>query len=864
MSALLIQILFMSMRAVLIIGVVFGIRKLFALAHIPQKYVMPLWLIPFFFLVFPWRITVRTGFWIDIPKLAAGGGELAASDEEAIDEVEHNISDTVLQLAGWPQRLEWTESPNRWESGKLQLEQEQTQAGDQQNSQAISVEAGAEDMSKDADVRKAFRAGWENMLLDLKADVQTAAGVLSVIWAVGMFVFVLYAAVSYIRLKRNLLCSVRREDSSDESGTKYAVYDTDGIQTPMVFGFFQPCIYLPAGIDPVYESYVIAHEHMHIRRKDYLIKAGSYLITCLHWFNPAVWTAWYLMSKDMEMACDEETISRMGMEQRKEYASVLLELSVGRRSWFAVPPAFGEGDIRTRIQNIMVMKNKTKKAAVLAISVTILIMGVFLISGEKGAVQPAASVSTDISDPKRASQSTQKPDPAQKVLTFQMVRKAFAQHTVNEINFHEYTNGSREDFAYDDALNYLINFTFVYENERYKMQTSYEKNSDQLMDINILRLSDGEMRWIYTVNDEKEEIYPNDLQSFLDIKIAVADWLTLELPEGYSIGSYQGGIGYCGGALILPKVWQPKIQDSFAPIHWTYAGWIGKVAAPGDIFVFENGKLQTDRFPHANHSVELPVGIVDTSSAGSGWTTLMVHGWHDLYTAADLGELEEAGEDLRSLETQSEYWYFYFVKEGDPNAYVLSLSAKDFTKEKASEIAATVKITEDEAALQRKKNVQRTLDRYLQDFLQTMRADSRKVYQRDAFTGMDGYLAAKWLESQRELYKKEYGGIRSVHAGATELLHLKEKGDNLEVLARTGYTYTWGDGSQDTAHASNLFWITLEPEGSGWRVMDLAIRDCAEIITLEELLEQEWTKIGTPDKYQLVEKYFRQIYEKNL
>jgi len=112
------------------------------------------------------------------------------------------------------------------------------------------------------------------------------------------------------------------------------------------------------------------------------------------------------------------------------------------------------------------------------------------------------------------------------------------------------------------------------------------------------------MQWLYTVDEEKWELYPNDLQTYLDTKIEIGDWLTLDLPEGYTLGDYRGDIWYCGGAFISPRVYVPKIEDSFSPLHWNYAGFVGKVSAPEDVFVFENGKLNPDRFPRSNHSTE--------------------------------------------------------------------------------------------------------------------------------------------------------------------------------------------------------------------------------------------------------------------
>ena len=843
MSAFLLRIFSMSLQAVLVIGVIFVIRKLFLLMHITKRYVMFLWLIPFFFLVFPWRIPVEGGLWNQISTKLAAEADGARADR---------TKDGAGSLAG-------EDSP----MGEENDSREQGYSGDGK----YAIAGSHREKGNPADEKGNVGDGGQGQTKTGNlTGSRTATDLLFLIWAAGMLVFLMHGAVSYIRLKRKVLCSVRRQGfDSERSAVHTAVYDTDGIQTPIVLGFWKPCIYLPAGIRAEEEFYVTAHEATHIGRRDYLTKAVAYLITCLHWFNPVVWAAYAFMATDMEMACDEETVFRIGMEKRKAYASALLELSAPKSSWFAVPPAFGEGDIRMRIQNIMHLEQSTKKAAIMTITAGILVTGIFLTSGESRAAVPAANTSAsgqkEANSQNRSDLLQSGDSSSEEELRFSMVREAFAQHTVAEMDFQQYQNGKRVDFGYDDVLNYLLTFTFPYEKEIYELQISYNKEDDRLTDIDVIRRSDGQMQWIYTVDDEKGALYPNDLQTFLDTKVEIDDWLTLKLPEGYTLGAYQGGVGYCGGALISPKVYQSKIEDSFVPAHWMHAGFVGRVATK-DSFVFENGKLNTNYFPHSNHSVELPVGIMKSVSPGSGWTTLLVRGSHDLYTAADLGELDQAGEDLSSLETESHYWYFYFVKEGDANAYVLSLSAKEFSKTKAVSIAKTVRITEDEAARKRKKEVRHTVDQYLQGFLQTMLADSSRVYQRNDFAGMDGYIAAKWLEATREFYKKEYGGIRSVDAEAAKLLQLKENGDSLEALVRVAYTYTWGDHPKtDVSYADDLFRIKLERAGSGWRVADLAIRNCAEIILLEERMDQEAVGMEEVDRYLLVDRYFEQVYE---
>ena len=49
---------------------------------------------------------------------------------------------------------------------------------------------------------------------------------------------------------------------------------------------------------------------------------------------------------------------------------------------------------------------------------------------------------------------------------------------------------------------------------------------------------------------------------------------------------------------------------------------------------------------------------------------------HDLYTASQLSEMKDEGIDLTGKELTSDYWSFWFVKEGEDTYYLLTLSAK--------------------------------------------------------------------------------------------------------------------------------------------------------------------------------------------
>ena len=185
------------------------------------------------------------------------------------------------------------------------------------------------------------------------------------IWAAGALALAGWGLVSYVRLRRRLVGSLSLGDG---------VYLADHIPTPFVLGLFRPRVYLPAGLSGAEQTYILRHESYHIYRLDHLVRLVSYLLLCLHWFNPLVWAAYVLSGKDMEMSCDEAVIKDLGEEVRADYSACLLRLATGRRLAAGIPLAFGEGDTGSRIRNLVRWRRPKRwvalAAALLCIAVT--------------------------------------------------------------------------------------------------------------------------------------------------------------------------------------------------------------------------------------------------------------------------------------------------------------------------------------------------------------------------------------------------------------------------------------------------------------------------------------------------------------
>ena len=181
------------------------------------------------------------------------------------------------------------------------------------------------------------------------------------IWICGIIILVTYSLGTTLRFRKFLQGASRTEDD---------VSEMEGLTTPLVFGIVRPRVYMPAHLQDLERSLVLEHEHVHIARKDYLIKVLAWGTVCLHWFNPAVWLAYQLMGKDMEMSCDEAVIRKLGYDVRKEYSQALLSLSCNRLKLCGCPIAFGEGAVKNRVRNILAYH---KKAGVTIVLMVVLI-----------------------------------------------------------------------------------------------------------------------------------------------------------------------------------------------------------------------------------------------------------------------------------------------------------------------------------------------------------------------------------------------------------------------------------------------------------------------------------------------------------
>ena len=230
---------------------------------------------------------------------------------------------------------------------------EQTDSDDGSQPEILSPEpsmvTGQTGMSATSDPTTEMFATHSTQLLKTLAGI-----VLPYLWLIGFVGFAGYHLFSYLRMYYRL-----RQPENGVRKVEEGICEIKGGHLSFVMGILHPTIYLSAELAGESREVVLCHERVHLQRRDYLIKPAVLFICCVHWFNPLVWLAFYLINMDCEMSCDEKVVKLLGEESKKVYSYTLLEeASDGRWRKYrggtiCALLSFGEDHVKNRIRHVL-------------------------------------------------------------------------------------------------------------------------------------------------------------------------------------------------------------------------------------------------------------------------------------------------------------------------------------------------------------------------------------------------------------------------------------------------------------------------------------------------------------------------------
>lgn len=210
------------------------------------------------------------------------------------------------------------------------------------------------------------------------------------IWLAMIAGLLWYAAWQFLELQKKLSESVPY--SRD-------IRICEQIQSPFIFGWLHPVIYIPSGLGEKELDCVISHERSHLKHGDVWWKLIGFAVLIVYWFQPLAWISYTAFCKDLELACDERVIAGCDLEHKKAYSRALLNCSIQKQAVLVFPLAFGEIGLKERIKAVLGYKKPAIGFVCLSLFICLVTACGFLTSADyENNIDSTEKVSSGIAD----------------------------------------------------------------------------------------------------------------------------------------------------------------------------------------------------------------------------------------------------------------------------------------------------------------------------------------------------------------------------------------------------------------------------------------------------------------------------------
>lgn len=223
----------------------------------------------------------------------------------------------------------------------------------------------------------------------------TPITILVSIWLAGIMIFIGVHLVSYlhyrrllrrdgIRIKKGQMKLLQRVSGELHLRKRISIITYTEADSPMLIGFRQPVLVLPAETysdEALY--YILKHELIHFIRHDVYWKLLFVLANAVHWFNPVVWFMHREAVVDMELSCDERVVSGADRKSKNAYTETLyttLQRKCNRKQPLSTQFYGGKRIMQKRFRNILRHSVKRNGFSVL-VSTAVLMIGAGLLIG---------------------------------------------------------------------------------------------------------------------------------------------------------------------------------------------------------------------------------------------------------------------------------------------------------------------------------------------------------------------------------------------------------------------------------------------------------------------------------------------------
>lgn len=278
---------------------------------------------------------------------------------------------------------------SRAESIKYEIEQHQpkinaTKALENLSTEHVSYHFTEPQLSADINNESNDQLSWKKWL--------------SILWLAGIIIISMMAFISNIKLWRKIRSFTKVENAAllnlfetckntMKIHTPFELLLREDKGIPYLYGLLKPKIVLPRDIASNFSSenirYIFMHELAHYKRMDVLTAWLATSLQIIHWFNPAIWYAFFQMRKDRELACDELTLSKIDAPKTTDYGNTLIamleHISLKKQFSLAVGILENKSDLKRRIKMIAQYKKSPVWISLIAV-ISLLFIGCFALT----------------------------------------------------------------------------------------------------------------------------------------------------------------------------------------------------------------------------------------------------------------------------------------------------------------------------------------------------------------------------------------------------------------------------------------------------------------------------------------------------
>ena len=168
------------------------------------------------------------------------------------------------------------------------------------------------------------------------------------IMAIGYFAGMLLLVVLLVIRAGKVRSAIRMREKRLE-GTLYQ----SAVELPVMTGLFVNRVFLPETMNVQEAKYTLAHMECRRARRSNLWNAFYVTALLLHWYDPCVWAAVFLVRRDEQMACDECAVDRCSAADKNAYIQGILNIvAQEKRVPFTACASF-ETDLERRSQRLL-------------------------------------------------------------------------------------------------------------------------------------------------------------------------------------------------------------------------------------------------------------------------------------------------------------------------------------------------------------------------------------------------------------------------------------------------------------------------------------------------------------------------------